>query len=61
MQKEELLKLFNSFLEIYDEDSKNSIWKKHSQAFRDFWDGKILNDNIKEVNESEVDQIIKIW
>ena len=60
MQKEEVIKLFNGFVLSYNEESKTAIWKKHSQTFRDFWNNKILNENVKEINESEVDQIIKI-
>jgi hypothetical protein len=60
MQKEEITKLFDEFLKSYDEEEKTSIWKEHSQTFRDFWNNKILNSNVKEINEAEVDQIIKI-
>lgn len=60
MQKIEIVSLFDNFLKEYDEESKTQIWEKHSQTFRDFWNNKILNDNINEINEAEVDQIIRI-
>ena len=60
MQKEEIIKLYNEFATNYDEEAKTSIWKEHSQTFRDFWNNKLLNPDEKEINESEADQIIKI-
>ncbi len=60
MQKEEIIKIFNDFLNNYDEEVKTQTWKKHSQTFCDFWNNKILNDKVKEVSEAEVDQIVKI-
>jgi len=60
MNKEEIIRLFNEFLKNYDEETKTDIWKKHSQTFRDFWKNKIMNDSVKELIESEIDQIIKI-
>lgn len=36
MQKEEIIKLYNEFETNYDEEAKTSIWKEHSQTFRDF-------------------------
>ncbi|MEW5816240.1 MAG: hypothetical protein AB1798_12695, partial [Spirochaetota bacterium] len=60
MRKEEIIRLFNDFLKNYDEETKNIIWKKHSEAFRSFWNDKILNGSIKEISESEVDQVIRI-
>ncbi|OGD90781.1 hypothetical protein A3D81_00780 [Candidatus Curtissbacteria bacterium RIFCSPHIGHO2_02_FULL_40_17] len=60
MEKQELKQLFNNFLAIYDVESKDAIWVKQSQLFRDFWDNKILADGNSELNDAEVDQIIRI-
>lgn len=60
MKKEEILQMFNEFINTYNEQEKDAIWKKHSQFFRDYWQNTILNNKIKELNESEIDQIIKI-
>jgi len=60
MKKDEIIKMFNQFLSSYDEGLKSIIWKKQSQFFRDYWQNKIMNDEVKELFESEIDQIIKI-
>ena len=60
MKKEEIKSIFNEFLSAYNEEEKNEIWKEHSKTFRDFWKNKVLNPSVKEINDSEVDPIIRI-
>ena len=60
MRKEEIIKIFKDFISGYDEANKTDIWRRHSQSFRDFWKNKVLNNDVREIKESEVDQIIKI-
>lgn len=60
MNSEDLKKIFDDFRKTYNEEDKIAIWKGHNQTFRDFWNNKILNPQLEELNESEVDQIIRI-
>lgn len=59
MDKNQLSKLFDTFLINYDEKSKTEIWQKQSQIFRDFWNKKILKET-HELTIDEVDEIIRI-
>lgn len=60
MKKEEILRYFSDFRANYDEDISAEIWRIHNKTFNDYWKGKILNDSVKELNEAELDQIIRI-
>ncbi len=60
MNTQGIKKLFDDFLLNYDVESKNGIWKAQSQKFRDFWNKKILSDRKEELNEGEVDEVIRI-
>jgi len=60
MERSEILKLYNDFSSEFDIDGEKNIWDAKSKEFRDFWKDKILNDKVKELNPSEVDEIIRI-
>ena len=60
MQNQQIQNLFNNFLEKYDLNTKDAIWAKQSEQFRDFWKTKILSDKNEELTTTEIDQIIKI-
>lgn len=60
MEKQQLQQIFNNFLVGYDPELKDSIWAKQSQQFKDFWNNKILSGEKGELNDAEIDQIIKI-
>lgn len=60
MEKQRLQHLFNAFLAGYDTELKDGIWAKQSQQFRDFWNNKVLSKEKGELNDAEIDQIVKI-
>jgi len=60
MERSEILKLYDDFSSEFDIDGEDKIWEDKSKKFRDFWKDKILNNNVKELNPSEVDEIIRI-
>jgi hypothetical protein len=54
------LTLYGSFLGGYDADAKDSLWEKQSNLFRSFWKSKIMVLNDKELDDSEIDEIVRI-
>jgi len=60
MDKEKILKLFEDFIKNYNREKSRSIWIEKSKQFREFWNNRILNNPENNLNESEVDQIIRI-
>lgn len=61
MQKEEVLRQFQEFLAEYNEEEKDAIWQEQSDTFRAFWDKKVLNSDTKELDDFELDSIIRIF
>ncbi len=60
MKKQEIIDLFDKFRTGYDEEAKTAIWNNHSRRFREFWNNKIRNKGITDLNESEIDEIVRI-
>ncbi len=60
MDKRQLQQLFTTFLSRYDPELKDSIWAKQSQQFKDFWNNRIVSNDKSELDEAEIDQIIRI-
>ena len=60
MKKEDVVRLFNDFKASYDEETADIIWSEHNKAFNDYWKDKILDDSVRELNEAELDQVIRI-
>ena len=60
MDKSQILKIYNDFLLTYNEDEKTNIWDNQSELFRSFWSNSIMDKKIKEINDAEIDDIIKI-
>ena len=60
MEKQRIQEVFSTFLVGYDSEVKDAIWAKQSQQFRDFWNNKILSKEKGELNDAEIDQIIKL-
>jgi len=60
LDKKVINDLYASFIDQYDEETKKSIWENHSNKFRQFWNEKILSKDKKELNDAEIDEIIKI-
>ena len=52
--------LFDAFLPKYDIEAKDAIWKAQSQQFRDFWSQKIMSGGAQELQDSEIDDIVRI-
>lgn len=59
MTNDQILDLFRQFIQTYDEQEKDSIWQNQSTTFRDFWANKVINPNYTELNDSELDEIIR--
>lgn len=60
MEKQQIQQLFNNFLINYDAEAKDVIWQEQSAKFRNFWQGKILKDPNEELNDVDIDDIIRI-
>lgn len=60
MEKQQLQQLFKAFLSKYDAESKDSIWAKQGQQFKDFWNKRIVSDDRSEPEDAEIDQIVRI-
>lgn len=60
MNSPDIPKLFAAFLADYDVDAKNAIWRSHSQHFNEFWGARILNREAGELNDGEIDDIVRI-
>jgi 5-methylcytosine-specific restriction protein B len=60
MEKEEIGKIFSSFMNNYPEEQKNQIWEEQSLRFRTFWDDRIMNPSSPELTDDDIDKIIRI-
>jgi transcription antitermination factor NusG len=49
---------FNKFIENFN--NQDAIFAEYSQIFKKFWETLILNDNVKSLDESDMDPIIRI-
>src|ERR1051326_3607485 len=59
MNQQRLLAQFKDFLSSYDVTGKDEIWQQQSNTFKLFWNGKVLEDKVKELDDFEVDGIIR--
>lgn len=60
MQKEQISSLFQNFLQSYDPNTKDSLWRENSVRFRNFWNKKVLAHGEEDLNDSEIDEIVRI-
>jgi 5-methylcytosine-specific restriction protein B len=60
MENGKINDLFESFLSNYQEEKKNAIWKAHSEKFQKFWNERIMNSESPDLNDEEIDAIIRI-
>ena len=60
MNSRDIPKLFENFIATYDADAKNAIWQSHSQRFRECWDHRIMTSGTDELNDAEIDEIVRI-
>src|ERR1700735_4310983 len=58
--KTDFTKSFSSFLRNYDADKKDAIWAAQSQKFRTFWTAHIMNGAEGELDDPEIDEIVRI-
>ena len=60
MEKEQLKEIFNNFLINYDLETKDIIWEKQSNLFRDFWNNRVMSGQKEDLSDSEIDEVVKI-
>ncbi|OGM98134.1 MAG: hypothetical protein A2735_00295 [Candidatus Yanofskybacteria bacterium RIFCSPHIGHO2_01_FULL_41_21] len=60
MEKEKILRQFQDFLVSYNAVQKDEIWQKQSNIFRTFWNQRVLNDQVKELDDFEIDNVIRL-
>ena len=60
MEKAEILNLYNTFSKTFDIDGENKIWDYNSATFRNFWNNRIIDSNAVDLNDEEIDQIVRI-
>lgn len=59
VKREQIIQSFQDFLRGYNSTEKDEVWSQHTHAFKTFWNTKILNDKVKELDDFEVDNIIR--
>jgi hypothetical protein len=60
MEKNQVKQLFTAFLSHYDADTKDALWAKQSQQFREFWNTNILSRQQAELDNTDVDRVVRI-
>ncbi len=53
-------KLAAQFLSTYNAYEKDAIWRQQSDAFRQFWHGRILSEGIDPLSIDEADSMVRI-
>lgn len=49
-----------TFLQDYDATAKDTVWKQHSSAFREFWTKRVMAPGTEALSDEECDKIIRI-
>jgi hypothetical protein len=57
---QDITRLFATFLQGYDIEKKDAIWTAQSQKFRTFWNGRIMAGGEGELDDPEIDDIVRI-
>lgn len=52
--------IYQRFLQEYDQTKKDAIWSSQTNKFKQFCHDGILSDSKKEINDQEIDGIIRI-
>jgi len=60
IDRQRLVDCYKAFLSKYDESEKDQIWTQQSQRFRQFWHETVLSKRTVELNEAEIDEIVRI-
>jgi len=59
MENQQIKDLFIKFLNEFNEEKENSAWVQISTEFRNFWNNVIIDPKYGELNDSELDDIIR--
>src|SRR5262249_10359780 len=60
MDKHQAHQLFSTFMSRYDADAKDHVWVAQSHQFREFWKNKILSNTHAELDDADIDAIVRI-
>jgi len=60
IDREKLADCYKVFLSKYNVSEKDQIWTQQSQRFRKFWHETVLSKRTGELNEAEIDEIVRI-
>jgi len=60
MQNRAYADLYESFLKDYDQEAKRDVWTSQSNKFKDFWNNVVLSDARRDLNDQEIDEIVRI-
>ncbi len=60
MKSNDILEHFSAFILKYSQDEKNKLWENKSSLFKDFWYKTILSESVDEINDQEIDAIVRI-
>lgn len=60
IDRERLADWFEAFLSKYDASEKDQTWIQQSQKFKLFWQATILSKHTRELNDAEIDEIVRI-
>lgn len=60
MKIEQIIQSFQEFLKGYNAIERDEIWTQHTHVFKTFWNTRILDDKVKELDDFEVDSIIRL-
>lgn len=52
--------LVAQFLDVYNAQGKDTIWRQHSATFRHFWSNKVLASGTRPISDNECDVVIQI-
>ena len=53
-----IVTLFKQFLESYNEEEKDEIWGEQSERFKNFWDNKVGDSAVSEIDDEDIDDIV---
>ena len=60
MEKSKIQELFIEYCKNNNSEANKKLWDGKSNQFHTFWNEKILNDDSHDLNEAEIDQIVRI-
>lgn len=60
ISKDKILELYKEFSESYHREKYNEVWSLQSKKFKEFWNQKVMNEYGVELNDQEIDEIVRI-